>query len=84
MALSRNELQLKLAKLDADIPDLQRAYLDREHPEVDEFWNAFAGEADEVTEGAGEPDVEWINAQIDKIILKHDLPVRPDESPVDG
>lgn len=77
--MGRNELAVRLAALDAAIPKLVAA-----HPDPDEFWNAFAGEADFATEAASAADYDWVNLEVDKLLRKHGVDVPTDEPPVDG
>lgn len=79
MATTRSQLEAELTRLDEQIPALQR-----DHPDVDDFWAAFAGATDFATESAGADDMAWINERIDALLVKHGIAVRPDESPVDG
>lgn len=61
MAKTRDELQGRLDRLAADMPDLINDY-----PDPGDFNSAFAGRADDITDEAGVADYEWVNAQIDK------------------
>lgn len=79
MAFTREQLAERLRALDAALPRLCAEY-----PDPDEFWNAFASEADFATECAGEEDYDWVNAQVDALLRKHGVEVPTDESPTDG
>lgn len=65
-ALTRDQLQERLAALDARLPALLAEYPDRA-----DFWNAFAGEAEFAIEDAGEADYDWVNGEVDAILKKH-------------
>ncbi|NID14379.1 hypothetical protein [Luteibacter yeojuensis] len=79
MAFTREQLTARLEALDGALPRLRAEY-----PDDDEFWNAFASEADFAIECAGSDDYDWVNAQVDALLHKHGIEVRGDESPTDG
>lgn len=68
MAATREELQRRITKLEADMPALMAEY-----PDPGDFNSAFAGLADEVTDNAGPADDQWAFEQIDRILEKYDL-----------
>jgi hypothetical protein len=79
MALTRAELSERVEHLDEVLPQLQADY-----PDQDEFWNAFAGEAEFALEEASAADYDWVNKQVDLVLKKHHIEIPADESPTDG
>jgi hypothetical protein len=65
MTMSVEALDQALAQLDADIPLLMAEY-------GQEFWAAFAGQADVIEDAAG-VHAEHVAARIDAILTKHGL-----------
>jgi len=66
MAGTREELQEMLTGLEADMPWLQKAY-----PDPGDFIDAFAGQADLITDSVvcAEDDA-WVSAEINRILIK--------------
>lgn len=77
MATSRDDLEMQLAALSAQMPALVR-----EHPDDADFYPAFAGEADAILDGAGPADYEWGLGEVDKMLAANGK-LRSDESPSD-
>lgn len=63
---SHQELLRRLAKLDADIPEMKRLY-----PNRGDFISEFNGHADHITDEAGAADVDWAFEQVDLLLEKH-------------
>ena len=78
-AAGRHGLMARLDELDKKLPSLKTQY-----PDMDDFWNAFAGESDFATECAGSDDYDWVNERVDELLRKHGIAVPGDSSPVDG
>lgn len=57
----------QLDDLEASLPAMLA-----EHPEEDEFWMAFAGEADVIQDNAGEHSA-MVSKRIDDMLAKHGL-----------
>ena len=67
MAVSREELQRRLTKLEVDLPALIA-----DHPDAGDFNQAFALRADEITDAADIDDA-WAFEQIDGILERAGL-----------
>jgi len=78
MSPSRVELQRQLAKLERDVPEMQRIY-----PDAGDFISEFAGQADTITDAAGPADYDWALAEIDRILTTFGYPACADELPPD-
>lgn len=72
MAMSLTELQARLDQLDNDIPRLKAEW-------GSEFWAAFAGQADEIEDNAGNL-ADWAQEQVAILITKHRLQGSDSES----
>lgn len=77
-ALRRAELQERLDRLNADIPQLMIDY-----PGEGEFISAFAGQADLISDNAGAADVDWVDDALDAMLTAHGYKSDGDESPPD-
>lgn len=75
---SRAELERRLTKLDADIPEIKRRY-----PVPADFIAEFAGHADHITDDATGPDANWAFDRVDALLEKHGFSAGPDDSPPD-
>jgi hypothetical protein len=75
---SREELERRLAKLDAEMPQLLAQYVDQ-----GDFMEAFSDRADEITDDATGEDADWIFSQVDQILERHGFPANPDDLPTD-
>jgi len=76
--LTREQVQEKLDALDRKMEALKS-----ENPSGEDFWPAFAGEADEITDGASADDYAWALEQIDAILVKHKRAPSTDIAPSD-
>jgi hypothetical protein len=65
MAATREELQTLLSGLEADMPWLMKAY-----PHRGDFIDAFAGQADLITDTASATDDEWVAREISRILTE--------------
>lgn len=63
---TRNDLERRLAKLEASMPQMRRQY-----PSAGDFISAFAVYADGITDDAGEADINWTFRQIDHLLEKY-------------
>lgn len=79
MALTRQQIKVKLAELDQDTDKWFQA-----HGETSDFWCLFANKADDITENVGEQEHDWAFEQIDAILEKHGIDPNRDVSPCDG
>lgn len=70
---SRQELQRRLAKLEADMPEMKRLY-----PDYGEFICEFLGHADYITDDATGANSDWAQEQVDLILDKHGFKANPD------
>jgi hypothetical protein len=77
MATSRSDLEKQLALLAAQTPELVR-----DNPDDADFFPAFAGESDDILDGAGPDDVDWALYEIDKILAANGK-LRTDVAPSD-
>jgi hypothetical protein len=77
-AMTREEIQAKLDALDRKMEAMKA-----ENPNAEDFWPAFAGEADEITDGAEADDYAWALEQIDVILAKHKRAPSDDVAPSD-
>lgn len=68
MAISRDELQRRLTKLECDLQALIA-----EHPDTGDLNQVFAERADEITDAAGVEDGDWAFEQIDGILERAGL-----------
>jgi hypothetical protein len=76
--MTREEIQSKLDALDRKMEAMKA-----ENPNGEDFWPAFAGEADEITDGASADDYDWALKQIDGILVKHKRAPSDDVAPSD-
>ncbi len=60
---TRAALQAQLDELARQTPTIVQ-----EHPEEGDFWAAFAGASDVITDAAGPEDYDWVLRQIDGIL----------------
>lgn len=69
VGMDRSELRIRLENLDAAVPALLKSSPDRCH-----FWQAFAGMADLIEDGAitGE-DAQFVSRRLDEILAWHGL-----------
>lgn len=67
---SRKELERRLAKPDADMPELKRHYADQ-----GDFICEFSGHADHVMDHAGADDHAWAYGEIDRLLHKYGFTV---------
>jgi len=63
MPISRQELQLRLARLESDMPELTSRY-----PDFQDFIGEFAGHADYIMDNARNADHAWAYSEIDRIL----------------
>jgi hypothetical protein len=75
---SRAELERRLKKLEADMPELRRRF-----PKTGEFLEEFAGHADHITDNASAADVGWAFDQVDYLLAKHGFRTVTDDLPPD-
>lgn len=68
MAISREDLQRRLSKLESDLPTMIA-----EHPDAGHFNQAFAERADEISEAASVDDDAWVFEQVDGILERAGL-----------
>lgn len=68
MAVTREELQRRLALFEHLLPELIQQFPDAEH-----FNPACSELADDITDHAGPEDEQWAFEQIDKVLEKHGL-----------
>lgn len=68
MSHTRAELESQLAALGRSVLKLLA-----EHEDPENFWPAFAGEADVIADGAAPGDFDWVQQQIDEILRRHGL-----------
>jgi hypothetical protein len=76
--MTREEIQSKLDALDRKMEGMKA-----ENPNGGDFWPAFAGEADEITDGASAEDYDWALKQIDIILVNHKRAPSDDVAPSD-
>ena len=69
MALDRTDLEQRLAALRRQLPELVKQF-----PDADEFYVAFAGLADAISDAAGPEDFDWAQQQIDDLLAVHRAP----------
>jgi hypothetical protein len=65
MFATREELQRRLTKLEANMPWLVKEYPDRAH-----LAPGFSSYADEITGEASPEDVEWASSELNRILIK--------------
>jgi len=65
---TRAELDTMLDRLAQALPGMLA-----EHPDDADFWPAFAGEADEITENTTAADCEHVRGRLDRILADADL-----------
>lgn len=64
--MDRNEIDARLQKLRADLPSMLAESEDR-----DDFWPAFAGEADVIEDGAGSAhDCRYVRDQLNRMLMQ--------------
>ncbi|MCI2243289.1 hypothetical protein L3067_01520 [Xanthomonas sp. PPL568] len=68
--MNRDQLQQRLADLEADIPRMLRDAADN----LGDFWSEFAGAADTIEDAAltGE-DAQYVSRRIDQMLARHGL-----------
>lgn len=69
MSLPKPTLQQHLNELEAQLPALMR-----DHSDEADFWPAFAGQADVITEAAGPADFDWVQERLDAMLRHHGAP----------
>ncbi|AIF48145.1 hypothetical protein HY57_13185 [Dyella japonica A8] len=66
---TRAQLQKALNRLEAYLPHLLDQF-----PEPENFWPAFAGEADPVLDGAPAHDHDWVADRLESMLRFHGAP----------
>jgi hypothetical protein len=78
MSKTHDELQQLLNVLSRSMPTMIKS-----HPEDEEFWPAFAREADAIQDSATARDFEWVSREIDNILREHGKAMSTDLGPSD-
>jgi hypothetical protein len=65
MAETHEKLEEMLDGLEADMPWMMKAY-----PDPGDFIDAFAGQAELITDNAGPQDDAWVSREISRILTK--------------
>ena len=66
---TRARLQKALNRLEAHLPGLLDA-----HPELEDFWPAFASEADVILDSAPANEQEWVADRLESMLSFHGAP----------
>jgi hypothetical protein len=69
MAATREELQHRLDKLEANLP-----FLSKEHPDPNDLAQELAGYTHEITDAADAEDRQWVILEIDRVINNFGFP----------